>query len=116
MVLRKVEGASGGGGWIGPGSEEGRKMVFTREETGRSNSCARIARLGRREARERERRREKEDEDALKTELARNEIIILRWIERERGSKFFGTRRRRGKSGLRGTGEGDREVIRTGGG
>lgn len=115
MVLRKVEGASDGGGWIGPGNGEGRKMVFTRGETGRSNSCARIARLGRREARERE-RREKEDEDALKTELARNEIIILRWIERERGSKFFGTRRRRGKSRLCGTREGDREVIRTGGG
>lgn len=86
MVLRKVEGASDGGGWIGPGGGEGRKMVFTRGETGRSNSCARIARLGRREARERERKREKQDEDALKTELARNEIIILRWIERENGA------------------------------
>lgn len=84
-----------------PGAGKGRKVVFTWGETGRSNSCARIARLGRREARERERRGKKRDEDALKTELARNEIIILRWIERERDSKFFGTRRRWGKTRLR---------------
>lgn len=36
----------------GPGDREGRKVVFARGETGGSNSRARIARLGRRVAKE----------------------------------------------------------------
>lgn len=96
MVLRKVEGAGDGGGWIGSEGGKERKVDFTEGKTGRSNSRARIARLGRRREteglrkRERERERGKKgNEDALKTESSRNEIIILRWIER--GPMFFGT-------------------------
>lgn len=70
MVLRKVEGA-GDGGRVDRSRGQGRaEGGFPRGETGRSNSCARIARLGRRVEKGRKEEEKKEDEDALKTELA----------------------------------------------
>lgn len=69
-----------------------------------------------RSKRAREKKKREGDEDALKTELARNEIIILRWIERERSSISSSVHGDVGERRDYGMGVGDREVIRTGGG
>lgn len=64
MVLRKVEGA-GDGGRVDRSRGQGRaEGGFPRGETGRSNSCARIARLGRRVEKGR-----KEEEKKKKTRM-----------------------------------------------